>query len=246
MKRHFVRSSLLLAGAAILTLMTAGAASAALSNDEAIDAVLTACPGPFFNHGGAQSCATQELNDLKTTGLITGTQKGTLNSTIAQAIQCQGGTCTFAGLYAIVSVAFDPSLTDDKVEFGYQPIPDGTPDDVIAATVVGAIENISVLFLVSDYTCKAGQLDTIVGTAPFPAGMTCHYDVGDDTYVLGVSTDGGANLVNNVDGSIDPLSYGTYTLKLYGGGFGGSGTWYKLAVEFADGTVLSSAPFQMP
>ncbi len=248
MKRHFVWSSLLVAGAVILTLMTAGTASAGLSDDEAINIVLIACPGPFSNHGEAQRCATLELNLLVAMGQITGHQKGTINATIARSIQCQEGGCTYGRLmYQVVSAAFGfPPV--DKVEFGFLPIPDGTPDEVIDATVVGPVANISVLFLESDYTCKAGQLDTIVGTTPFPTGMTCFYSGygGNDTYVLGVSTDGGANLVNNADGSMNPLSYGTYTLKLYGSGFGGSGTWYKLAVQFADGTVLLSDPFQQP
>ena len=115
----------------------------------------------------------------------------------------------------------------------------------MSASVVEPVVAMSLIYLDNDLQCKPGQLDTVVGGAPFAAGMSCYYGNGDNTYVLGVSKDGGATILNQIDGSLPAQSYGRYDFKLYGN-LGASGIWYKLAVQFADGTVLFCEPFQKP
>lgn len=242
---RFAQSTLVIALAAIGNLLPTATANAALSNDNAIIEVLTVCPGSFPTQGLAQQCATQALTSLKNAGQISNAQKGELTKTFAQGVQCQRNACAYPGLYSVVSVAVDAGASDDKITFGFEATPDGQLEDVMSASIIGPVANISVLYLDEDLQCKPGQLDTVIGQAPFQAGMSCAYGVGDDTYVLGVSKDGGTTLLNNYDGSIPVQPYGRYNFKLYGN-LGESGSWYKLAVQFADGTVMFSGAFQKP
>ncbi|WP_338847234.1 hypothetical protein V8J88_00765 [Massilia sp. W12] len=235
-----------LALAAMFNFLPLSAAHAAISNDDAIIEVLTACPGTFPTQGQAQQCATQALNGLKEQGKIGNAQKGELTAIFARGTQCANHLCSFPGLYKVVSAGVDAGVSDDKITFGFGPMsPDGWYEDVMSASVVGPVVAMSLIYLDGNLQCMAGQLDTVVGQEAFPAGMSCYYGNGDNTYVLGVSKDGGASLLNNADGALPAQSYGRYNFKLYGN-LGGSGSWYKLAVQFADGTVLFSDPFQKP
>jgi hypothetical protein len=239
--KFLAKTTLSLALAALLPMAPA---HATISNNDAIVEVLTACPSTYPTQGLAQQCASQALTTLKNQGKISSAQKGELTSTFARGIQCANNTCSFPGLYQVVSASVDAGVTADKITFGFGPIaPDGAEEDVMSASVVGPVVAMSLLYLDEDLQCKAGQLDTVVDSAPFQAGMSCFYGSGDTTFVLGVSKDDGTTMLNNADGSLPPQPYARYNFKLYGN-LGDFGSWYKLAVQFADGTVLFSAPFQ--
>jgi hypothetical protein len=229
---------------ALAALLPLAPAHATISNDDAIIDVLTACPSTYPTQGQAQQCATQALTALKNQDKIDNAQKGELTAIFARGIQCANNACSFPGLYQVVSAGVDAGVTADKITFGFGPTaPDGWKEDVMSAAVVGPVVAMSVIYLDDDLQCKPGQLDTVTDSAPFQAGMSCWYGSGGNTYVLGVSKDGGTTLLNNPDGSLPPQPYGRYNFKLYGN-LNASGSWYKLAVQFVDGTVLFSAPFQ--
>lgn len=162
------------------------------------------------------------------------------------AYECQcdsgygGANCDTATESAIESFVQTPeSGTIDRVGNGDAVLnPDGALDSIFAATVVGPIKRVSINFWnpVSNSCNITGQWDTVVGADPLGL-LTCGgYKLGSNTYVLGVSLDGGATLANNPDGSLPQQSDGVHTLMLYGTYYSAKLS-YELRVEFEDGAV---------
>lgn len=162
---------------------------------------------------------------------------------------CSSGTCV-ALPPAILS--FDVATEDGQVDFATYGLdnavgPDGTNDGVFDLVVRGEVKAVAVLFANADNTCwQTGQWDTIIDSTSLTPSMTCGgYQVGSNTYGLGVSDTNGATILNGATGELPLLSNGTHSLKLYVPGTQ-FGKYYQTRVQFADNSVLISEVVAKP
>lgn len=123
--------------------------------------------------------------------------------------------------------------------------PDGHPDGVFELEVSGPIAALAVI-TTDEAGLPAGgqQWDTFVGEESLPEAIGTHYEIGRETWVLGVEANG--ETLNRDDGSLSGIEPGTHRLRLFASNestipIGTPGLFYRVLAWTEDGTLLTSA-----
>lgn len=82
--------------------------------------------------------------------------------------------------------------------------PDGEPDNVFKVILEGEIEDLIVSACTAENEPSSSHWDTITGDDPIPSDFS--YSTGDQTWIVGVIAKS-AEILNDEDGDIDPLSF---------------------------------------
>jgi hypothetical protein len=93
--------------------------------------------------------------------------------------------------------------SDDRVGASDDAIgTDGQPDNLLDVTFDGVVADVIVTVCSADGTPSSSHWDTVTGDDPMPDGF--EFDIGSQTWVVGVSRAAGA-VLNGDDGDLDPI-----------------------------------------
>ena len=142
------------------------------------------------------------------------------------------------------SVADDALSVDRVAPVDDGMMPDGVADGVFELEVSGPLAALAVITTDAAGAPSGGQQwDTLVGETPLPDEIGTHYELGRETWVLGVEEDG--DTLNREDGSLGGVDAGEHRLRLFASSapeipIGTPGFFFRVLAWTEDGTVLTS------